>query len=170
MHFIRYEIHLTHVSFPGAVTALMTNPIWVVKVRLFTTRRDSPTAYRGLWGKAVYSLILLVTTLTIIFLDGLFSIYKHEGMYGLYRGTSLALFGVSNGALQFMAYEQLKWLCFEQKRRQYSNSGKPWTIEAEKLVRYYVCLLSSSYGLTAIIGLAFHSRTPPTQLSQPSRS
>jgi hypothetical protein len=28
----------------------MTNPIWVVKVRMFTTRADSPTSYRGLSG------------------------------------------------------------------------------------------------------------------------
>lgn len=34
----------------GAVTALLTNPIWVVKVRLFTTNPDSPNAYKGLLG------------------------------------------------------------------------------------------------------------------------
>lgn len=44
--------------FSGAVTALMTNPIWVVKVRMFTTRRDSPTAYRGLWGSCLFCLPL----------------------------------------------------------------------------------------------------------------
>lgn len=32
----------------GAVTALLTNPIWVVKVRMFTTPPDAPNAYRGL--------------------------------------------------------------------------------------------------------------------------
>jgi hypothetical protein len=33
----------------GAVTAILTNPIWVVKVRMFTTHPKDPTAYRGLW-------------------------------------------------------------------------------------------------------------------------
>ena len=31
-------------------------------------------------------------------------IYRDEGWHGLYRGTTLVLVGVSNGALQFMAY------------------------------------------------------------------
>ena len=33
----------------GAVTAIMTNPIWVVKVRMFTTQPDAPLDYRNLW-------------------------------------------------------------------------------------------------------------------------
>ena len=37
-------------QFAGAATAVITNPIWVVKVRMFTTRADSPTAYRSLLG------------------------------------------------------------------------------------------------------------------------
>ncbi|CAE6384209.1 unnamed protein product [Rhizoctonia solani] len=86
------------------ITALLTNPIWVVKVRVFTTQPGQPGAYRGLW-------------------DGLSSIYKHEGWRGLYRGTSLALLSVSNGAIQFVAYEELKRLCFERKRSKLRNSG-----------------------------------------------
>lgn len=34
----------------GAVTAAMTNPLWLVRVRMFTTRADSTTSYKGLWG------------------------------------------------------------------------------------------------------------------------
>ncbi|KAG8699323.1 hypothetical protein FRC09_006685, partial [Ceratobasidium sp. 395] len=33
----------------SAITALLTNPIWVVKVRMFTTQPGQPGAYRGLW-------------------------------------------------------------------------------------------------------------------------
>ena len=40
--------------------------------------------------------------------DGLSSVYKSEGIRGLYRGTTLALVGVSNGAIQFMGYEKMK--------------------------------------------------------------
>jgi len=46
----------------------------------------------------------------------------------------LALVGVSNGALQFMAYERMKALAFEQRRRSFDGSGKPWTAKDDKLV------------------------------------
>jgi len=34
----------------GVMTAILTNPIWVVKVRTFTTPPNSPAAHRGLWS------------------------------------------------------------------------------------------------------------------------
>ena len=40
--------------------------------------------------------------------DGTRQIYRLEGLLGFYRGLVPSLLGVSHGALQFMAYEQLK--------------------------------------------------------------
>ncbi|CDW98483.1 hypothetical protein [Sporisorium scitamineum] len=112
--------HLLAASESGAITALMTNPIWVVKTRMFTTpksvatsataaaggaTRAPPQVYRGLW-------------------HGLVSIYRTEGVRGWYKGAGLALFGVSNGAIQFMAYEELKkWRTAVATRKLQSTSS-----------------------------------------------
>ena len=65
---------------------------------------------------------------------GFRAIFHDEGWRGLYRGTSLALFGVSNGALQFMGYEKMKGWAFERKRRRVAKLGRAWTTDDEKLV------------------------------------
>ncbi len=72
--------------------------------------------------------------------DGLTSIYRNEGLSGLYRGTSLALFGVSNGAIQFMAYEEMKRWGFERKRRQFAKDGREYTPQDDKLVSQNILL------------------------------
>ena len=41
-------------------------------------------------------------------IDGLGQLARREGLPGLSKGMALALFGVSNGAIQFMTYEELK--------------------------------------------------------------
>jgi solute carrier family 25 folate transporter 32 len=53
---------------------------------------------------------------------------------GLWRGTSLALFGVSSGAIQFMAYEEMKQWAFDRKRKQFAKKGQIMTPEDDKLV------------------------------------
>ncbi|KAJ6023252.1 hypothetical protein N7499_008576 [Penicillium canescens] len=73
----------------GAITAILTNPIWVIKTRMLSTGSHVPGAYSSLTS-------------------GIKQIYRTEGIPGFYRGLVPALFGVSHGALQFMAYEQLK--------------------------------------------------------------
>ncbi|KAJ1923739.1 mitochondrial FAD carrier protein flx1 [Tieghemiomyces parasiticus] len=81
--------HLTAAAAAGALTQLCANPLWVVKTRMFATDRGAKQAYRGLW-------------------HGLTSIYRYEGVRGLYKGLVPGLFGVSHGSLQFMAYEEMK--------------------------------------------------------------
>ncbi|KAF7982330.1 hypothetical protein HWV62_29034 [Athelia sp. TMB] len=115
----------------SAVTAVMTNPLWVVKVRMFTTRADAPTAYRGLW-------------------HGLASIYRADGVRGLWRGTSLALFGVSNGALQFVAYEKMKEWGFARKRRQFAREGREMTPADDKLSNTSYTIMSGAAKLAAL--------------------
>ncbi|KAF4254339.1 hypothetical protein KXW98_001767 [Aspergillus fumigatus] len=73
----------------GLATSFLTNPIWVIKTRMLSTGSNAPGAYAS-------------------FTTGVTQIYRSEGISGFYRGLLPALFGVSHGALQFMAYEKLK--------------------------------------------------------------
>ncbi|XP_015252362.1 mitochondrial folate transporter/carrier-like [Cyprinodon tularosa] len=83
--------HLVSAAEAGILTLTITNPIWVTKTRLVLQYSADPTSkqYRGM-------------------VDALVKIYRHEGIPGLYRGYVPGLFGTSHGALQFMAYEELK--------------------------------------------------------------
>jgi len=47
----------------------------------------------------------------------------------------LALVGVSNGAIQFVAYEKMKKWGFDQKQRQAERAGKAYNQDLDKLVR-----------------------------------
>ncbi|CRL30134.1 Mitochondrial substrate carrier [Penicillium camemberti] len=77
----------------GVITSVLTNPIWVIKTRMLSTGSHAPGAYSS-------------------FTSGAKQIHQVEGIPGFYRGLIPALFGVSHGALQFMAYEQLKLFRF----------------------------------------------------------
>lgn len=123
--------YLLYSAEASAATAIITNPIWVIKVRMFTTHPSHPTAYRNLW-------------------HGLSSTYKSEGLRGLYKGTSLALFGVGNGALQFMAYEKMKDWGFSQKRKSFAKAGKSWSTEDDKLSNTSYTLMSGASKLLAL--------------------
>ena len=77
---------------------MLTNPIWVIKTRMLSTGRSAPGAYRGM-------------------ADGVTSILRADGPAGFYRGLLPSLLGVSHGAVQFMAYEQLKNWRARRRRR-----------------------------------------------------
>ncbi|XP_048697413.1 solute carrier family 25 member 32 isoform X2 [Caretta caretta] len=85
--------HLVSAAEAGVMTLCITNPIWVTKTRLVLQYDagidSSKRQYKGMF-------------------DALIKIYKLEGIRGLYKGFVPGLFGTSHGALQFMAYENLK--------------------------------------------------------------
>jgi len=85
--------HMLAATQAGFFTLLLTNPIWVAKTRMCLQydQHLSPGSvhYRGM-------------------VDCLRKTYQFEGIRGLYKGFLPGVFGVSHGALQFMAYEELK--------------------------------------------------------------
>ncbi|BFZ11335.1 hypothetical protein BsWGS_14374 [Bradybaena similaris] len=84
--------HMMIASVAGLATLTLTNPIWVSKTRMcLHYGNPGNVQFVGMW-------------------ETLINVYRNEGIRGLYRGFLPGVFGISHGALQFMAYEELKTL------------------------------------------------------------
>lgn len=100
-----YAVHGKPLTFTlGILTAICTNPVWVIKTRMLATASIRTGAYASMS-------------------DGIRHIWKSDGVLGFYRGLVPSLFGVSHGALQFTAYEELKTLA----RKRSTSKGKKLT-------------------------------------------
>lgn len=85
-------IHVLAASIAGALTNLVTNPLWVIRTRLMTQHalgEGEHTLYKGS-------------------LDALRTILAQEGVRGLYKAASMSIVGVAHVAIQFPCYEWLK--------------------------------------------------------------
>lgn len=88
----------------GGLSALLTNPIWVIKTRMISTSSATEGAYPSMMA-------------------GMKSIWKMEGIRGYFHGLIPAIFGVSHGALYFLAYENIKrWQRARSENGQLSNT------------------------------------------------
>ena len=92
--------YLTASAVSGVLSAVFTNPIWVIKTRMLSTSATQHGAYPSM-------------------LSGLKSIWQNEGYRGMFHGLVPSLAGVSHGALYFVAYEKLK---AERRRSRNSQS------------------------------------------------
>lgn len=88
----------------GALTAILTNPIWVLKTRMLSSDRSATGAYPSMW-------------------TGARRLLAAEGWRGFYRGLGVSLLGVSHGAVQFAVYEPAKRMYFVRRRRKGDTSG-----------------------------------------------
>jgi solute carrier family 25 folate transporter 32 len=88
------SINFVSAAAAGVISATLTNPIWLIKTRLqlqVSGSGDKAVRYRGIMHCAR-------------------CIVAEEGAAGLFRGLLPGLMLVSHGAVQFMAYEELKSL------------------------------------------------------------
>jgi len=123
--------HILAASLTGTCVSALTNPIWVVKTRMFLDHTPSnnsaaaaAAAMRATSSSASATAAAAPSMPSYSGLtSALRSIYRTEGVMGLYRGFVPGLFGVSHGALQFMAYEELKKLRTEQRRQKSILAG-----------------------------------------------
>ncbi|KAH3687035.1 hypothetical protein WICPIJ_001979 [Wickerhamomyces pijperi] len=86
--------YLTSAFAAGSFTALLTNPLWVLKTRILSTNKSNPGAYQNIT-------------------DGMRRILKEEGILGFWKGFVPSLMGVSQGALQFAIYDTLKYQIYQ---------------------------------------------------------
>eukprot|EP01135_Chromosphaera_perkinsii_P002972 Nk52_evm83s230 gene=Nk52_evmTU83s230 len=90
--------HMCAASVAGSMTLLVTNPVWVIKTRMcLQESKKKDGSYMGMR-------------------DAARRILREEGFPGFYRGLVPGLWGVSHGAFQFMAYEELKKIFLRRKR------------------------------------------------------
>ncbi|GAV56069.1 hypothetical protein ZYGR_0AZ02410 [Zygosaccharomyces rouxii] len=73
----------------GLLTAILTNPIWVLKTRIMSTSSHASGSYLSTW-------------------DGIKKLLKNEGVRAMWHGLLPSMFGVSQGAIYFMIYDTLK--------------------------------------------------------------
>jgi solute carrier family 25 folate transporter 32 len=87
-------------SVSGAVCCVLVNPFWVLKLRMITSGSPSePNSNPNSTRARPPSMV-----------EALRSILRNEGPTALWKGLTPSLVGVSEGALQFMTYDQMKLL------------------------------------------------------------
>lgn len=99
--------HLSIAFYTGCCCTLVTNPIWLIK-----TRMELQCAYLFLnyyiWFNCYNINITKPRHFYTGFFDAVSKIYVGEGLKGFYKGLIPSLVLVTNGALNFMIYENLR--------------------------------------------------------------
>lgn len=110
-------VHLLAAVSAGFVTSTATNPIWLVKTRLQLDKSNSKSARLASTPRYKNSL------------DCATQVFRNEGMRGMYKGLSASYLGVSESALQWVLYEQMKtYLAKEARAVSNDNDQQLWDV------------------------------------------
>jgi len=115
----------------GIAGNTLTNPIFMVRTRMQLVA-DSAA------GQKVYS----------GYGECISTIYKQEGIKGFYKGITASYWGCSEGALQFLMYEQLKKKLITKNNQSRAVQGLPPTDQLSKTT--YFCSAAIAKMLAAI--------------------
>jgi len=115
----------------GVAGNTLTNPIFMVRTRmqLLADSGVGQKVYAG-YGECIST------------------IYKQEGIKGFYKGITASYWGCSEGALQFLMYEQLKKKLVTRNNESRAANGLPPTDELSKAT--YFCSAAIAKMLAAI--------------------
>jgi solute carrier family 25 (mitochondrial folate transporter), member 32 len=102
--------HMAAACEAGTLMVGLTNPIWLIKIRMQLQLREAAASNDTALVKPYKN-----------FSDALRTIVREEGFLALYKGSVPALLLVSHGAVQFVVYEKLK----SMEAQRVSSGGKP---------------------------------------------
>ena len=111
----------------GIASNTVTNPIWMVRTRmqLFANTDAGQRAYKG-YG------------------DAISSIFKQEGIGGFYKGIAASYWGCTEGAIQFLVYEQLKTRLSKRENARRRAEGLAATQQLSKTEYFFSAALAKS--------------------------
>ncbi|KAL1862530.1 mitochondrial FAD carrier protein flx1 [Diaporthe australafricana] len=109
----------------GIATSCITNPLWLLRVRITSLDRSVAEAYPSMRA-------------------GVKSIIQTETWKGFYKGLGTSLIGTSHGAIQFSLYEPLRNGYFALRRRQGQEAG-------EKISNGATIAISTASKITAVV-------------------
>lgn len=156
--------HFISNTIAGVITAVATNPIWVLKVRLQleclkrsstppnTTAAETATSTAtGKHSKAYSGLI-----------SGFKSIIREEGARGLFTGLRPSIWLVANGSIQYTLYELIKFHMLA--RRSKSSSGRSDITSSNGL---FHCVEEPTISVAETLTAAMLSKTLATVTTYP---
>jgi solute carrier family 25, member 33/36 len=120
----------------GITGNTLTNPIWMVRTRmqLLADAAVGQVVYKG-YG------------------DVIRTIYREEGIQGFYRGIQASYWGCTEGALQFILYEQCKTKLLARSNADRARRGLPPTTELSPSTYFWSAAFSK---MVASIGTYPH--------------
>ena len=123
-------IHLMAAATAGIATATATNPIWLIKTRIQLDKAGTTRQYKNSW-------------------DCLKSVVQHEGIYGLYKGLSASYLGSVETVLQWLLYEQMKFIIKQRSIEKFGHDNDGQKTRIEKVKEW--CQRSGSAGLAKFV-------------------
>lgn len=113
----------------GIASNTLTNPIWMVRTRMQLLPTVGQKAYAG-YG------------------DAMATIWREEGLGGFYKGIQASYWGCTEGAIQFIIYEQLKTRLLKRENARRERAGLGKTQQLSKVT--YFCSAAVAKCLAAV--------------------
>lgn len=127
----------------------LTNPIWMVRTRM-QLLIDQAAGQRQYTG----------------YVDAVKTIFVEEGIGGFYKGITASYWGCTEGALQFIIYEQVKTRLLRRQNKMRVAAGLPETDQLPKATYFWAAAASKAVAAVA----TYPHEVARTRLREQARS